>query len=218
MSNTYKTVQAIAEQTLEARLNPELQQPFGGVQAGTPVVKQEEVDRNTKLCCMAEFASASHADGWVGVGVGISEGVHIDAFFSKMADERKLLVIRGQQQLSLLAEVEYYQQRLQIAGAALAVAQQHAPCPLYSSTIKAIETPFGQAPTYTVEVYNKESFRFRIVCSDGRCSGWASYTQVAYLDGVAAITGYYSGNPDTELKALPASRILAEFGVGEVGK
>lgn len=36
MSNTYKTVQAIAAQTLEARLNPEPQQPFGGVQAGTP--------------------------------------------------------------------------------------------------------------------------------------------------------------------------------------
>lgn len=181
------------------------------------MVKQEEVDRNTKLCCMAEFAAASDADGWFGFTKHVNSGVHVDAFFSKMADQRKLLVIRGQQQLSLLAEVEYYQQRLEIAGAALAVAQQHAPCPLYSSTIKAIETPFGQAPTYTVEVNENHNggFAFCIVCSDGRRSGWAIYTQIAYLDGVAAITGFYSGSRDTELVPLPIARVMAEFGVGE---
>lgn len=66
-----------------------------------------------------------------------------------------------------------------------------------------------------VEVSNtNEGFKFRLV--DGkRKSGWANYTQIAMLDGMAAITAYYSGSSDKELVPLPAAEILAEFAVCE---
>lgn len=49
--------------------------------------------------------------------------------------------------------------------------------------------------TIYVEVEDTSNeFKFRLVRDDGKCSGWAGYTQIAYLDGMCTATNYYLGD------------------------
>lgn len=71
--------------------------------------------------------------------------------------------------------------------------------------------------TYTVEVEDEpatDGFRFRVVNGE-RKTDWAGYSQVAMLDGVGAITGYYVGDSKNELVPLTARQILENFAVLE---
>lgn len=57
-------------------------------------------------------------------------------------------------------------------------------------------------------------FRFRLVCSDGRKTYWAGYTDFAILDDMAAGTGY-ALPPELALKPLPLKQVAEAFGTGE---
>lgn len=71
-------------------------------------------------------------------------------------------------------------------------------------------------PPMFVEVSDTldKGFRFRLVKGQ-RYSGWATYTAIAYLDGMAAVTAYYSGSQDQELVPLPAEAVLQIIAVKE---
>lgn len=56
-------------------------------------------------------------------------------------------------------------------------------------------------------------FRHRVVCEDGRRSGWASYTLVSFLDDVACVSPYF--HDDTELRLVTLSEAMAFIAVGE---
>lgn len=69
---------------------------------------------------------------------------------------------------------------------------------------------------YTVHVIDNNHFSFYIEhVPSGRKSYHASYTQIAMLDDVAAITGYYAGSSEKELVPLTAADALREFAVCE---
>lgn len=69
---------------------------------------------------------------------------------------------------------------------------------------------------YKVHVIDDESFRFYIEhLPSGRVSYHAGYQQIAMLDDVAAISGYYSGSSDKEFVPLLAEDALREFAVCE---
>lgn len=70
---------------------------------------------------------------------------------------------------------------------------------------------------YKVHVIdNNDNFRFYLEhVPSGRVSHHASYQQIAMLDDVAAISGYYSGSPEKEFVPLLAEDALREFAVCE---
>lgn len=61
--------------------------------------------------------------------------------------------------------------------------------------------------------WNDTGFRHRVVCEDGRASGWAPYTQVAFLDDVASLTDNFTG--DGEMSAMSLADAMSYIGVGE---
>lgn len=73
--------------------------------------------------------------------------------------------------------------------------------------------------TYTLETkeisagWNDSGYRFRIVCSDGRFSGWAPYDRVVFLDDTAALTPYYLGESDARM--MPLAEAMAHIAIGE---
>lgn len=68
---------------------------------------------------------------------------------------------------------------------------------------------------YEVEVESTATvFRFRILCSDGRCSRWASYTAIAQLDDVCVASCYYVP-PGKDFTMMSAKELLSYFSVGE---
>lgn len=56
-------------------------------------------------------------------------------------------------------------------------------------------------------------FRHRVVCEDGRHSGWAEYTRVSFLDDVACISPYYHDTSDMRL--VTVAQAMAFIAVGE---
>ena len=61
-----------------------------------------------------------------------------------------------------------------------------------------------------IEVINDTSgFRHRLVAEDGRTTAWASYQQATYLDGVVAISPYFTGGRD--MKSLTADEFCALY-------
>jgi len=50
--------------------------------------------------------------------------------------------------------------------------------------------------------WNDSGFRHRVVCSDGRHSGWAGYEEVAYLDNVASLTPYHVGGDKAVTRSI----------------
>lgn len=77
----------------------------------------------------------------------------------------------------------------------------------------------GDAKTYSVETkeispgWNDSGYRFRIVCSDGRFSGWAPYDRVCFLDDTAALSPYFHGGSDTQTMSLKEA--MAHIAIGE---
>lgn len=73
--------------------------------------------------------------------------------------------------------------------------------------------------TYTLETkeisagWNDSGYRFRIVCSDGRFSGWAPYDRVVFLDDTAALTPYYLGESDARM--MPLAEAMTHVAIGE---
>lgn len=73
--------------------------------------------------------------------------------------------------------------------------------------------------TYKVETkeispgWNDSGYRFRIVCSDGRFSGWAPYDRVCFLDDTAALSPYFHGGSDTQTMSLKEA--MAHIAIGE---
>lgn len=79
--------------------------------------------------------------------------------------------------------------------------------------------------TYTVATkeigsnWNDSGFRHRVECSDGRVSGWAPYTQVAYLDNVASMTPYFVGGEKLVTRSITEALTFIAVGpaTGEEG-
>lgn len=73
-------------------------------------------------------------------------------------------------------------------------------------------------PPMFVQVHDEQSgqdvFRFRLV-KGSRHSEWARYADIAFLDGMAAMSGYYAGAKEQELVPLPAEEVLKHIAVGE---
>lgn len=65
---------------------------------------------------------------------------------------------------------------------------------------------------YWVEyIDDKDGFEHRIVCADGRVTGWAAYTQATHMDDLVGATGYYGGaNPDIAVPLMSAKE-FCEF-------
>lgn len=60
--------------------------------------------------------------------------------------------------------------------------------------------------------WKDSGFRHRVVCSDGRFSGWARYEEVAYLDNVASLTPYFVGGDKAVTRSI--TEALSYIAVG----
>lgn len=57
-------------------------------------------------------------------------------------------------------------------------------------------------------------FRHRVVCDDGRISGWADYTRVSFLDDVACVSPYF--HDTTNMRLVTLKEAMSFIAVGEV--
>ena len=75
-------------------------------------------------------------------------------------------------------------------------------------------SPQPEPPTIVEVDESQGFFRFRLA-KGPRHTAWTGYTGVAYMDGVAAITGYYTDSGVDELVVMPAEQALAHIACGE---
>lgn len=77
----------------------------------------------------------------------------------------------------------------------------------------------NEPKTYSIETkeigtgWNDSGYRFRIVCSDGRASGWAPYDRACFIDNTAALTPYFHGSGDVQMFTL--AEAMGHIAIGE---
>lgn len=90
---------------------------------------------------------------------------------------------------------------------------------VHNPQVPVLPTLEKEDRTYSIETkeighnWNDTGFRFRMVCTDGRRTGWAPYTQMVFLGDIAAHTDNFNGTGNIQITSLQEA--MALFAVGE---